>query len=149
MNALSASSLRLSEVSSVIAILILRPTGQSHKAASTQTTMATRNWRLIDVDQYEDGNLTMEELVDPDPRTYSEAANEAKQKSGEVRSLLQKYVGPLFRSSTLCGCAATDTDTVVHAPRNDTAGALSVALSQPPYGSALEEARVSEHSWSK
>lgn len=107
--------------------------------------MATRNWRLIDVDQYEDGNLTMEELVDPDPRTYSEAASEAKQKSGEVRSLLQKCVLPacLPGCAALCGYrVAADAVVGLLAPRNDTAGALSVALSQPPYGLALEEARV-------
>lgn len=33
--------------------------------------MATRNWRLVDIDQFEDGNLTMEELVGPDPRSPS------------------------------------------------------------------------------
>ena len=52
--------------------------------------MAARNWRLIDIDQYEDGNLTAEELVDPDPRSPAEAASQAKSKGGEVRSLLQK-----------------------------------------------------------
>jgi hypothetical protein len=54
--------------------------------------MAARNWRLIDIDQYEDGILTMEDLVDPDPRSPQEAASEAKNKSSEVRSLLQKWV---------------------------------------------------------
>ncbi|KAK9894852.1 actin-related protein ARPC5 [Cystobasidium minutum MCA 4210] len=76
--------------------------------------MAARNWRLIDIDQYEDGILTLDDLVDPDPRSPQEAASQAKSKSSEVRSLLQK---------------------------NDTVGALTVALSEPPYGSALEEAK--------
>jgi actin related protein 2/3 complex subunit 5 len=52
--------------------------------------MAARNWRLIDIDQYEDGALTLDELVDPDPRSPEEAASQAKSKSAEVRSALQK-----------------------------------------------------------
>lgn len=52
--------------------------------------MSTRNWRLIDIDQYEDGALTVDELVDPDPRSPQEAASQAKSKAGEVRSALQR-----------------------------------------------------------
>lgn len=52
--------------------------------------MAARNWRLIDIDQYAEDNLTIEDLVDPDPRSADEALSQAKGKSGEVRSALQR-----------------------------------------------------------
>lgn len=54
------------------------------------TAQLPSNHRLIDIDAYEDGNLTAEELVDPDPRSPAEAASQAKKKSGEVRSMLMK-----------------------------------------------------------
>lgn len=71
------------------------PLNRTHTAAEACRpffSMAARNWRLIDIDQYEDGILTLEDLVDPDPRSPQEAASEAKNKSSEVRTLLQKWV---------------------------------------------------------
>lgn len=65
----------------------------SRRESSQAANMAARNWRLIDIDQYEEGALTLEELVDPDPRSPQEAASQAKSKSSEVRTLMQKCVG--------------------------------------------------------
>jgi len=78
--------------------------------------MAIKNWRTIDIDALDpEGSLMAEELVDPDPRSPAEAQSQAKSKSLEVRSALQ---------------------------RNDIAGALTIALENPPYGDALQEARA-------
>merc|ERR1712093_122903 len=79
------------------------------------STMATKNWRTIDIDALDpEGSLTAEELVDPDPRSPTDALAQAKSKNSDVRGALQ---------------------------RNDIAGALRLALENPPYGEALQEAR--------
>ena len=53
--------------------------------------MAARNWRTIDIDALDpEGQLTVDELVDPDPRSPQEAASQAKSKSSDVRGALQR-----------------------------------------------------------
>jgi hypothetical protein len=53
--------------------------------------MAARNWRTIDIDALDpEGQLTADELVDPDPRSPQEAASQAKSKSSDVRGALQR-----------------------------------------------------------
>lgn len=97
------------------------------------------NFRLIDIDAYEDGNLTAEELVDPHPLAGDPgaASSQAKSKAGEVRSMLMKCAFERF--TTKCDALAYANS------RNDTAGALAVALADAPYGASLHEARVSRH----
>ncbi|KAL7005621.1 arp2/3 complex subunit [Cystobasidiomycetes sp. EMM_F5] len=76
--------------------------------------MAARNWRTIDIDALDpEGQLTADELVDPDPRSPAVALDQARSKSQEARSALQ---------------------------RSDPSGALAAALVDAPYGSALAEA---------
>ena len=62
----------------------IAPTGQI-------VEMTARNWRTIDIDALDpEGQLTEDELVDPDPRSPAEAVTQAKSRSGQVRSMLQR-----------------------------------------------------------
>lgn len=59
--------------------------------------MAARNWRTIDIDALDpEGQLTVDELVDPDPRSPQEAASQAKSKSSDVRGALQRLAISMF-----------------------------------------------------
>jgi hypothetical protein len=49
-------------------------------------------FRKIDIDQYDEDVLLDSELYEPDPREPAQVLEEAKQKSGSVRSFLSKYV---------------------------------------------------------
>lgn len=72
------------------------------------------NFRKIDIDQYDEDAITNEELVEPYPKSAEDALVEAKAKSTEVRTLIG---------------------------RGDTAGALSLVLSDYPYGPEVEDAK--------
>lgn len=74
------------------------------------------SFRKIDIDKYDEDVLLEEELVDVDQRNPSELSALAKQRATEVRSL----VG-----------------------RGDSQNALALLLSDPPYGEANSEAKVS------
>lgn len=73
------------------------------------------NFRRIDIDKYDEDVLLEEELIDIDPRSPTELAGIAQQKSSEVRSLIGK---------------------------GDARGALAVLLHDPPYGDANVNAKV-------
>ncbi|KAJ9478817.1 Actin-related protein 2/3 complex subunit 5 [Pseudozyma hubeiensis] len=78
------------------------------------------SFRKIDIDQYDEDAITNDELVEPYPRSAADALADAKAKSTEVRSLIG---------------------------RGDTAGALTLVLSDYPYGPNVEEAKqVTLHS---
>jgi len=72
------------------------------------------NFRKLDIDQYEEDQVTPEDLYDPDPRSPDEVAQITRGKIGEVRSSLS---------------------------RGDFVTALAVILDQPPYGPHAEEAK--------
>ncbi|CBQ71129.1 related to subunit of the Arp2/3 complex [Sporisorium reilianum SRZ2] len=72
------------------------------------------NFRKIDIDQYDEDAITNEELVEPFPKSADQALADAKAKSAEVRTLIG---------------------------RGDTAGALTLVLSDYPYGPNVEDAK--------
>jgi actin related protein 2/3 complex subunit 5 len=51
-----------------------------------------RNFRKIDIDQYDEDVLAETELYDADPRDPAQVLNDAKQKSAAVRSALSRCV---------------------------------------------------------
>ncbi|TKY86040.1 hypothetical protein EX895_004865 [Sporisorium graminicola] len=72
------------------------------------------SFRKIDIDQYDEDAISNEELVEPFPKSAEQALADAKAKSTEVRSLIG---------------------------RGDTAGALTLVLSDYPYGPNVEDAK--------
>nr|CDI55355.1 related to subunit of the Arp2/3 complex [Melanopsichium pennsylvanicum 4] len=72
------------------------------------------SFRKIDIDQYDEDVIQDEELVEPYPKSPEQALADAKAKSTEVRSLIG---------------------------RGDIAGALTLVLSDYPYGPTVEEAK--------
>ncbi|KAJ8518958.1 hypothetical protein ONZ45_g4021 [Pleurotus djamor] len=72
-------------------------------------------FRKIDIDAYDEDVLQESELYEPYPQDASQALEEAKQRQSAVRSALAK---------------------------NDTAGALGIALDNAPYGPNVEDAKV-------
>ncbi|CAE6398692.1 unnamed protein product [Rhizoctonia solani] len=77
--------------------------------------MTDTAFRKIDVDKLEEDILLSTDLYDPDPRGPDGALADAKAKTGQVRTALSK---------------------------GDTQGALSLILTDPPYGSEAEEAKA-------
>ncbi|KAJ1300739.1 hypothetical protein OPQ81_002382 [Rhizoctonia solani] len=77
--------------------------------------MADTAFRKIDVDKLEEDVLLATDLYDPDPRGPDGALADAKAKAGQVRTALSK---------------------------GDTQGALSLILTDPPYGVEAEEAKA-------
>jgi len=73
-----------------------------------------RNFRKIDIDQYDEDILAETELYDADPRDPAQVLNDAKQKSAAVRSALS---------------------------RGDTTSALNIVLEDPPYGPNVDDAK--------
>jgi len=71
-------------------------------------------FRKIDIDAYDEDAFLDSELFEPDPRSPDQVLAEAKQKQTLVRSSLAK---------------------------NDTVGALSIALENAPYGPGFDEAK--------
>lgn len=77
--------------------------------------MASANFRKIDIDQYDEEVVQESELYDPDPRSATEVTSIAKEKSQQVRQLIGRSEG---------------------------LAAIKLAVSQPPYGDAVEDAKV-------
>jgi len=71
-------------------------------------------FRKIDIDVYDEDVLQEEELYDADPRDPAQVLTDAKQKASAVRGYLSK---------------------------GDTAGALTMVLTDPPYGPNVDEAK--------
>ena len=89
------------------------------------------SFRKIDVDAYDEDVLQETELYDPDPREPTQVLSDTKQKQLAVRSALTKCVSlsRVFVTYRLVR-------------RGDIAGALGVALDNPPYGPGVDEAKV-------
>lgn len=98
--------------------------------------MSEYAFRKIDIDALDEDTLLRSDLVDPDPRGPDGVLADAKRKSGEVRSAVAQYVHQALRKVIGCFLAHELTG------RNDIAGALAIILSDPPYGSDVDEARV-------
>ncbi|CAE6412577.1 unnamed protein product [Rhizoctonia solani] len=77
--------------------------------------MSDTAFRKIDVDTLEEDVLLATDLYDPDPRGPDGALADAKAKTTQVRTALSK---------------------------GDTQGALSLILTDPPYGAEAEEAKA-------
>ncbi|ELU38544.1 P16-Arc domain-containing protein [Rhizoctonia solani AG-1 IA] len=82
----------------------------AHAYLTLRDTMADTAFRKIDVDKLEEDVLLATDLYDPDPRGPDGALADAKAKTGQVRTAL------------------------------NTQGALSLILTDPPYGVEAEEA---------
>jgi len=76
-------------------------------------------FRKIDIDAYDEDVLLESDLVDPDPRDPATILAEAKSKSSQVRGFLSK---------------------------GDIAGGLTLLLTDAPYGSNVDEAKVTTFS---
>ncbi|KLO18707.1 actin-related protein ARPC5 [Schizopora paradoxa] len=72
------------------------------------------SFRKIDIDAYDEDVIQEEELYDADPRDPAQVLNDTKQKTSAVRGYLSK---------------------------GDTAGALTMILTDPPYGPNVEQAK--------
>ncbi|KAF9816993.1 hypothetical protein IEO21_03758 [Rhodonia placenta] len=72
------------------------------------------NFRKIDIDQYDEDVLLESELYEPDPRDPAQVVSDAKQKATAVRSSLAK---------------------------GDIVGALTLVLTDAPYGPNVDEAK--------
>jgi len=71
-------------------------------------------FRKIDIDAYDEDVLQEEELYDADPRDPAQVLSDAKEKASAVRGYLSK---------------------------GDTTGALTMVLTDPPYGPNVDEAK--------
>ena len=104
------------------------------------------SFRKIDVDKYDEDVLLEEELIDIDPRSSTELAGIAKQKANDVRGLIGRCVGALPAACSLVFSAHTNS-VPIHHSRGDARGALAMILSDPPFGEANAEAKVSGLGW--
>ncbi|CAG7851360.1 Actin-related protein 2/3 complex subunit 5 {ECO:0000256/RuleBase:RU004301} [Serendipita indica DSM 11827] len=77
--------------------------------------MATKDFRKINIDQYDEDVLLEEDLYDHDPRDPATVLAETKQKAAAVRGLIAK---------------------------GDIAGALSSVLENAPYGPKVDDAKT-------
>lgn len=92
------------------------------------------NFRKIDVDQYDEDVLLDSELYEADPRDPAQALDDTKQKATAVRSSLSKCVLTPYHTSQNCL-----TSSMI---RGDIVGALTLVLTDAPYGPNAEEAKV-------
>ncbi|KAG8908232.1 hypothetical protein FRB99_008297 [Tulasnella sp. 403] len=75
----------------------------------------TEAFRKIDIDAFDEDVLLESDLVDPDPRDPATALAEVRSKNTQLRGILSK---------------------------GDIAGALTLVLTDPPYGPNVEEAKA-------